>query len=64
MSKIKTTDLIGTSEACELLAVDKSTLSRWVKFGTVTPAKRLSERGPMLFDRDVIERLAAERQSA
>jgi predicted site-specific integrase-resolvase len=64
MPKTTAPDLIGTTEACQILSVDKSTLSRWVKFGSVAPAKRLSERGPMLFDRAAIERLAAERKTA
>jgi len=59
-----TDDLIGSAEACQILQIDRSTLSRWVKFGDVDPAMRLSERGAMLFRRADVERLAAERSSA
>ena len=49
-------ELIGSAEACRILQIDRSTLSRWVKFGDVKPYMRLSERGAMLFDRRDIER--------
>lgn len=55
-------DLIGSAEARKILQVDKSTLSRWVAAGTVTPIKRFAGRtGAMIFRRGDIEKLAAVR---
>jgi predicted site-specific integrase-resolvase len=54
-------DLIGSAEACELIGVDRSTLSRWVTLGKITPAMRLpSPKGAMLFKRADVERLKVE----
>ncbi len=53
-----TTKLIPTAEAAEILGIDRSTLSRWVAFGHIKPAMRTSPRGPMLFDRREVQRLA------
>lgn len=53
--------LIGSREACQVLAVDKSTLSRWVASGKLTPALRLpTANGAFLFQRKDIEALAKE----
>ena len=41
-------ELISTTEAIELLGVDRSTLSRYVKFGDIQPAKRFGD-GPKSF---------------
>jgi predicted site-specific integrase-resolvase len=56
-----TNDLIGSAEACELLGgIDRSTLSRWVAFGKLTPAQQLPGRnGAFLFRRTDVEALAA-----
>lgn len=58
-------DLIGSAEACEILALrddkplDRSTLSRWVKDGKLTPAMRLNGKtGAMLFHRAEVLALA------
>jgi excisionase family DNA binding protein len=55
-------DYITTAEACELLGgLDRSTLSRWVQLGKLTPAKRLPfGHGAFLFHRADIERLRDE----
>lgn len=58
------TDLITTEEACALIgsprrpgySLDRSTLSRWVADGRITPAVRI--RGAFLFARADIEALA------
>lgn len=49
--------LIGSAEAADLLGIHKSTLTRWVKAGRITPAETVA--GIYLFNRDHIERLAA-----
>lgn len=52
------TDLISTTEAIKLLGVDRSTLSRWVKFGDIRPALRLGDgpRSAMVFHRaDILD---------
>ena len=44
-------DLIGSAEVCERLGIDRSTLSRWVAAGKITPALKLpGRRGAFLFD--------------
>lgn len=54
-------DLIGSVDACDLLHIDRSTLSRWVALGKLTPAMRLpGARGAFLFRRDDIEAMARE----
>lgn len=49
---------IGSREACAILRIDKSTLSRWVASGRLTPVHKLPSRnGAYLFDRADIEAL-------
>lgn len=50
-------ELIGSAEACALLGIDRSTLSRWVKDGRLTPTTKLPGiRGAFIFDRaDVLQ---------
>lgn len=59
-------DLISTTEAIELLGVDRSTLSRYVKFGDIAPAKRFGTgpKSPMVFWRSDIEALRATKVAA
>ena len=53
-------DLIGTTEATGILKVDKSTLSRWVASGRITPVAKLPRKnGAFLFNRSDIEALKA-----
>jgi excisionase family DNA binding protein len=60
-----TDSLIGSAEACTILGVDRSTLSRWVQLGKITPAMRLpGPKGVMLFNRDDVERLRTEYTAA
>lgn len=59
-------DLISTTEAIKLLGVDRSTLSRYVKFGDIQPAKRFGD-GPkafMIFWRSDIETLRESKVAA
>lgn len=56
-------DVIGSREVCRLLGINKSTLSRWVAAGKITPASRLGS-GPTcayVFNRAEVEALAATR---
>jgi len=48
--------LIGAASACEILQIDRSTLSRRIAKGTITPLAQLDgPRGVFVFDRnDVI----------
>lgn len=46
-------NLIGSPEACQILEIDRSTLSRWVQLGKLRPVLRLGEsrNSQMVFDR-------------
>lgn len=61
-----TETLIGSAEASELLHIDRSTVSRWVKSGKLTPAVKGSGiRGEVFFRREDVEAIAnPERMSA
>jgi len=53
---------IGSTEACRVLQVDKSTLTRWAAEGRITPKHRLPGRnGALLFAQADVEALRAER---
>ena len=55
-------DLIGGTDALQILEIDKSTLSRWVAAGKLTPITRLSgPRGAFVFARADVEALAKHR---
>lgn len=57
--------LISTSEACEILKVTPSAISRMVARGDLRPAKRLpGERGAFLFKRDAVEKMQIARLGA
>lgn len=61
----QTPDLRSSGEACEVIGIDRSTLSRWIKDGTARPAMQLpGKTGAYLFTPEEIERLAAEYKSA
>jgi predicted site-specific integrase-resolvase len=54
-------DLIGSAEACDILDIDRATLSRWVSAGRIDYWVRLpGKNGAMLFDRRVVLALADE----
>jgi hypothetical protein len=56
-----TSRLIGTTEAIERIGCDRSTLSRWVKFGDATPEMRLpGKTGAFLFSVAEVDRLAKQ----
>ncbi len=51
-------ELIGSADACDLLSIDRSTLSRWVSAGKLAPALRLpGPTGAFLFKREDVEAL-------
>lgn len=53
-----TSGLLASVEVCELIGFDRSTLSRYVLLGRITPAQRLpGKTGAMLFDPTDVERL-------
>ena len=55
------TVLLTSAEACEQLEIDRSTLSRWVALGRITPATKLPGlRGAFLFEPDEVDRVRAE----
>ena len=59
MRKSKPT-YIGSAEACQILAIDRSTLSRWVALGRLPLAMRVgdSQNAALLFERKDVEKLA------
>lgn len=49
---------IGSREACRRLLIDRSTLSRWVAAGKITPVLRLDgPRGAFVFAADAVDDL-------
>lgn len=49
-------DLIDTAEACEILGgLNRSTVSRWVKFGDMTPERRIGSA--FVFKRSEVMRM-------
>lgn len=55
MPKNSPSHLIGSAEVCDLLKIDRSTLTRWVKDGRLTPVTKLPGlRGGYIFDRATI----------
>lgn len=57
-----TPDLVGTVEAAEIIGCERSSLSRWVALGKLTPALQVGHgaTGAHLFHRSDIESFAAE----
>jgi len=59
-----TTELLGTAAAAEAIGIERSTLSRWVASGRMTPHMQLAGRtGAMLFTRSEVDRVAAAYQA-
>lgn len=56
--RVTQTDLITTREACELLGIDRGTLSRWVDKGKISPAWKVPGlTGARLFHRRDVKAL-------
>lgn len=52
--------LIGTAEACEVIGIDRSTLTRWVAQEKIRAAQKLpGQSGAYLFRRTEVQRVAA-----
>lgn len=59
LQRMDSNDLVDTTEACELLGnIHRSTISRWVQIGRLTPAKRVGRN--FLFRRSDVLALLAE----
>lgn len=59
----ETPRLLSSAEACKRINIDRSTLSRWIKFGEAVPAMQLpTDKGAYLFTVEEVERLAAKRE--
>lgn len=55
--------LLRSAEACARLNIDRSTLTRWVAAGKITPAYKLDGlRGAYLFSPVDVDRLVAARE--
>ncbi len=55
-------DIIGSTEACTILKIDKATISRWVAAGRITPVAKLPRKnGAFLFARADIDAIAEAR---
>lgn len=53
--------LLPSASVCEALSIDRSTLSRWVQIGRITPAiKAPGARGAFFFAPEEVERVKAE----
>ena len=58
-------ELIGSAEAARIVGVDRATFNRWVAAGQVKVAGELpGHRGARMFQRKVIDRLAAAKQAS
>jgi excisionase family DNA binding protein len=58
MRDVPTADLLATIEVAKRLGLERSTLSRWVKEGRITPAMRLpGATGAFLFHPSEVERV-------
>lgn len=54
-------NLLSASQVCELLSIDRSTLSRWVQIGKIEVAMRLpGPRGAFLFHPADVQRRGRE----
>ena len=57
--------LIGSAEVCERLRIDRSTLTRRVARGEITPVQKLpGETGAYLFEAGEVARAEAEQAKA
>jgi excisionase family DNA binding protein len=60
----KTPDLIGSAEACELLGIDRATISRWVTSGRLKPAiQGRGTTGSRFYHRKDIEAIHNQREA-
>lgn len=60
----KTPNLLRSAEACDRLGINRSTLTRWVVSGKITPAYKLDGiRGAFLFHPSDVDRLVERLRS-
>lgn len=58
----QTDDLVTSQIVCDELNINRSTLSRWVAAGVITPAvKAPGKRGAFMFDPDDVQRVKRAR---
>jgi predicted site-specific integrase-resolvase len=51
---------LGSAEVCELIGIDRSTLTRWIQTDKIRPAQQLpGPKGVYLFTPDEVERAKA-----
>jgi DNA-binding transcriptional MerR regulator len=55
------TELVGSGAAAEAVGVTKSGLTKWMREGLITPAKRVGRRGDARWDLDELRRQMAAR---
>lgn len=56
---------VTSATACAWLGIDRSTLTRWVQAGHITPAYKFpGKAGAFLFERAEVERIQRERTAA
>lgn len=56
---------IGAAEVATLLGVNRSTVTRWAKAGTLPLADRMPSRnGALIFDRDAVEAMVKAQEQA
>ena len=61
----RTTRMLTPQQVTQRLGIDKSTLSRWVAAGKITPAYTAEgPNGVRLYDEADVERIAAERAAS
>jgi predicted site-specific integrase-resolvase len=50
-------NFLGSAEVCELIGIDRSTLTRWIQTSKISPAQQLpGPKGVYLFTLDEVER--------
>lgn len=58
---ISVSQIIGADEAAEILGLERSTFTKRITHGQITPLKKLrGKRGAYLFDRDEIQQIMKE----
>lgn len=56
--------LMGSIEACGILGIDRSTITRWVASGRIAAHKMPGKSGAFLFDPAEVERVRAEAENS
>jgi excisionase family DNA binding protein len=56
--------LLGSSDACELLEIDRGTLIRWIQTGKITPVGQIGRGRTYVFRRAEIEQARVHKKPA